>query len=141
MPKTVLVSPAQRMAAEALVEWYEATGRPVADSLRQIATPEKLPEPTTNVERLATGSLASSTATNPVADVGAARPRGRAVTLHVDASVLSVLVSLLELLDSGTGRSSAARGRARRLRAERRAGAGHEAGTTQVPMPQTARSR
>jgi len=42
VPKTVLVTPAQRRAAEALVEWYEATEQPVASSVRQIATSEPL---------------------------------------------------------------------------------------------------
>ena len=135
MPKTVVVSPAQRTAAEALVEWYEATGRPVADSLRQIATPEKLSESAANAERSTTAPLGSSVAAGSPTDNGAARPRSRAVTLHVDASVLSVLVSLLEFLDSGRGRDSAARGRSRRLRAERRAGAGQDAGTAQVAEP------
>ena len=141
MPKTVLVSPAQRKAAEALVEWYESTGRPVADSLRQIAAPEKASEPSANAERTADGDLVSSTANGTRREVGAPRHTGRAMTLHVDASVLSVLVSLLEFLDSRTGRSSTARGLARRLRAERRAGTGNETGSTQVPMPQTARPR
>lgn len=52
MARTVLVTPAQRRAAEALVEWYEVTSRPVADSLRRIAAPESLVAEATRSIRL-----------------------------------------------------------------------------------------